>query len=231
MKEEDIKKLSKKELQNIVLKMQNMMSDKQKKEFQKIVEASGIQSGNEKAQIVQARMSDELVNEKMTQIQKWKELIDEGELYLDAEGYEDYSRGYWDSEWITEYYDNQGIGDKIQYMIRFAEDCIDDRRYQMANEIYEWFWEMEVSTASEYEEEDSVDLEILEDWIDLLKEKNGDTEARLLKEAILYYEGIEGLYEMAEKNASVHPSLYLSVMEQYEKGHLYEKKKKLVKMH
>lgn len=40
MKEEDIKKLSKKELQNIVLKMQNMMSDKQKKEFQKIVEAS-----------------------------------------------------------------------------------------------------------------------------------------------------------------------------------------------
>ena len=29
MKEEDIKKLSKKELQNIVLKMQNMMSDKQ----------------------------------------------------------------------------------------------------------------------------------------------------------------------------------------------------------
>ena len=74
MKEEDIKKLSKKELQNIVLKMQNMMSDKQKKEFQKIVEASGIQSGNEKAQIVQARMSDELVNEKMTQIQKWKDL-------------------------------------------------------------------------------------------------------------------------------------------------------------
>ena len=47
MKEEDIKKLSKKELQNIVLKMQNMMSGK--KEFQKIVEASGIQFGNEKA--------------------------------------------------------------------------------------------------------------------------------------------------------------------------------------
>lgn len=283
MKEEDIKKLSKKELQNIVLKMQNVMSDKQKKEFQKIVEASGIQPGNEKAQIVQVRMSDELVNEKMTQIQKWEELIDEGELYLDTESYEDYSCGYWDSEWITEYYDNQGIGDKIQYMIRFAEDCIDDRRYQVANEIYEWLWEMEVSTASEYEEEDFVDLEILEennlihtdmkrlalltlyadyqvlpanerakdmylyfafstfaklhmeemfhvgreelkdteqfweDWIELLKEKNGDTEARLLKEAVLYYKGIDGLYEMAEKNASVHPSLYLSVMEQYEK--------------
>lgn len=178
-------------------------------------------------------------------------------------------------------------------MIRFAEDCIDDRRYQVANEIYEWLWEMEVSTASEYEEEDSVNLEMLEennlihtdmkrlalltlyadyqvlpanerakdmylyfacrtfaklhmedmfhvgreelkdteqfweDWIDLLKEKNGDTEARLLKEAILYYKGIDGLCEMAEKNVSVHPSLYLSVMEQYEKGHLYEKIEKV----
>ncbi len=52
-----------------------------------------------------------------------------------------------------------------------------------------------------------------EDWINLLKAKNGDTEARLLKEAVLYYKGIDGLYEMAKENASVHPSLYLSVME------------------
>ena len=35
MKEEDIKKLSKKELQKIVLKMQNMMSGKQKKTFKR----------------------------------------------------------------------------------------------------------------------------------------------------------------------------------------------------
>ena len=121
-------------------------------------------------------MSDNLVNEKMIQIQDWKDQIDEGELYLDTEEYEDYSDGYWESDWITEYYDNQEIGDKIQYMIQFAEDCVDDRRYQQANEIYEWLWEMSVFTEDEYG--DPVDLEI---------------------------------------NASVHPSLYLSVMEQYEK--------------
>ena len=46
-------------------------------------------------------------------------------------------------------------------MIRFAEDCVDDRRYQEANEIYEWLWEMSVCTNSEYE--DSVDLEMLEE--------------------------------------------------------------------
>lgn len=290
---EGIEQLSKKDLQDIILKMQKLLSDKQKKEFRKIVEMHRNQPENKKSQASQVRMSDDLVNEKMAQIQKWKDQIDEGELCLDTEEYEDYSRGYWESDWITEYYDNQGIGDKIQYMIRFAEDCVDDRRYQEANEIYEWLWEMEVSTESEYDEGDPVDLETLEennlihtdmkrlalltlyadyqalpanerardiylyfsygtftklhleemfhvgreeledteqfwkDWIDLLQKKNGDTEARLLKEAILYCKGIDGLCEMAEENASVHPSLYLSVMEQYERGHLYNEIEKV----
>ena len=284
---EDIKKLSKKELQDIILKIQKILSDKQKKEFQKIVEMCISQSKNRNSQVTQVRMSDDLVAEKKAQIQKWKNQIDEGELALDAEEYEDYSGGYWNSDWITKYYDNQGIGDKIQYMIRFAEDCVDDKRYQEANEIYEWLWEMSVSADNEYEDSEPADLEMLEennlihtdmkhlalltlyadyqalpinkraediylyfsyntftklhveemfhvgreeledteqfwrDWIVLLKKENGDTAARLLKEAILYCEGIEGLYKMAKKNASVHPSLYLAVMEQYDKGHLY----------
>lgn len=117
MTKEDISKLSKKELQDIVLKVQKILSDKQKVEFRKIVEESGITSGNNSLQIMQVRMSDDLVNEKMIQIQDWKDQIDEGELYLDTEEYEDYSDGYWESDWITEYYDNQEIGDKIQYMI------------------------------------------------------------------------------------------------------------------
>lgn len=72
MTEEDIKKLSKKELQDIVLKMQKILSDKQKEEFQKIVKVAGIQSENKTSQVVQVRMSDALVAEKMVQIQKWK---------------------------------------------------------------------------------------------------------------------------------------------------------------
>ena len=291
MTEDDIKKLSKKDLQDIVLRMQKILSDKQQKDFQKIVNEIGIPSGNKNSQVVQVRISDDLVNEKMTQIQRWKAQIDDGEFYLDTEEYEDYSGGYWDSDWITVYYDNQGIGDKIQYMIRLAEDCVDDRRYQEANEIYEWLWTMSVLTDNEYG--DQVDLEMLEendlihtdmkhlalltlyadyqvlpineragdiylyfsyssftklhveemfhvgreeledteqfwkDWIALLKGKNGDVEARLLKEAILYCKGIDGLYEMAKENASVHPSLYLAVMEQYDKGHLYDEIEKV----
>lgn len=49
---------------------------------------------------------------------------------------------------------------KISRIVKhFAKDCVDDRRYQEANSIYEWLWEMEVSTDCEYE--DSVDLGLL----------------------------------------------------------------------
>lgn len=46
MTKEDISKLSKKELQDIVLKVQKILSDKQKVEFRKIVEEYGGPSGN-----------------------------------------------------------------------------------------------------------------------------------------------------------------------------------------
>ena len=142
----DVKELSREELQNVILKMQEMLSEEQKQSLREIMRECKKPDVDETSQPEQAKMSQELVEEKMRQIQKWQEKIDEGEIYLNAEEYEDYSSGYWDADWITEYYDNQGVGDKLMYMIRFAEDCVDDMRYQEANEIYEWLWEMSVFT-------------------------------------------------------------------------------------
>ena len=67
---EGIEQLSKKDLQDIILKIQKLLSDKQKREFQKIVEMHRNQPENKKSQVSQVRMSDDLVNEKMAQIQK-----------------------------------------------------------------------------------------------------------------------------------------------------------------
>lgn len=283
----DVKELSREELENVILKMQEMLSEEQKQSLQEIMRECKKLDVDETSQPVHTRMTQEFVEEKMRQIQKWQEKIDEGEIYLNTEGYEDYSSGYWDADWITEYYDNQGVGDKLMYMIRFAEDCVDDMWYREANEIYEWLWEMSVSTDNEFD--DPADIEVLEDnnlihtdmermalltlyadyqgllpekraedmylyfsfhtfskihmedifhvgkerlkdterfwedWIELLKSKNGDMEARLLKEAVLYYRGIEDLLEMAEENVSIHPSLYLAVMDEYEKEYSYQK--------
>lgn len=65
------------------------------------------------------------------------------------------------------------------------------------------------------------------DWISLLKTKSGDTESRLLKEAVLYREGIEGLVKMANDNYKVHPSLYLEAMNEYDKNYGYSQIEKI----
>ena len=209
---------------------------------------------------VMVRMSQELIDEKLEQIKDWMRQIEEGELYLDTEEYEDYSGGYWEADWVTEYYDNQGIGDRLMSTIRFAKECVDDRRYKEAHFIYEWLWKMVVGTESEFEE--TIDLEVLaenkiintdmrqlalltlytdyqiqqpenrrekligteqfwKDWIALLKTKCGDVAGRLLQEAVLYCEGIQGLISTADENANEHPMLYLTAMKEYDKNHEY----------
>lgn len=286
MQKKTVETLSREELQDVILRMQDFLSEQQAEQLQNLIEEYGVPD-EERMRLWKGRMSQEFVDEKMRQIARWKQQIDDGELYLYTEGYEDYSNGYWDAEWVTEYYDPCGIGDKILSMIRFVGDCVDDRRYQEANEICEWLWEMTVSEDNEFG--DPADLETLaendlihadlkqfalltlyadyqildpeeraadlylyfshsafsvlhmeemfsagrenlkdtdrfwRDWICLLKSKKGNTEARLLKEAVLYTEGTEGLSRLADENALLHPSLYLSVMAEYEKGHLYEK--------
>lgn len=282
-----LKELNIEKLQEIILKMSEIMTEEQNKKLEKIIEEYVLQKTDTEELSVKVRMSQEFVDEKMKQIQGWMNQIDEGELYLNTDGYEDYSNGYWDSEWITDYYDNQGIGDKITSAVRFAKDCIDDRRYREANFIYEWLWEMLISTAED--DGEAADLELLieeeivgedikqlalltlyadyqvrepeeragdiylyfshhpfqnihiedmfqvgrenlegtdqfmKDWAELLKTKSGDTESRLLKEAVLYNEGVDGLVKIADESSKTHPSLYLEVMKEYDKNHDYSK--------
>ena len=278
--------LTKEELQKIIEKIAKRLSKEQYEYLQHLI-TECTEKENTADISPQSLMAQGFVDEKMLQIEEWKQQIEDGKLYLDTEEYEDYGDDYWDREWIVEYYDNQQIGDKIMFMMRFANDCINDRRYQEANSIYEWLWEMEVGT--DYEDGEFGDLDTLaengiiatdmkqlalqtlyanyqvlkkekraemlylyfnhsafknlhmeeifhvgrealkdqkqfwEDWIVLLKNKQGDIAGRLLKDAVLYSQGIDGLVHISDESAAVHPSLYLAAMDVYGKAQDYEK--------
>lgn len=146
----------------IILDMNTFLSKEQQRQMENLI--AQYTSGSVKTQTKEktVRTSQEFADEKMRQLKIWMNQIDEGELTLDVEEYEDYSEDYWDRDWVTEYYDNQGIGDKLLYAIQLAKDCVDDCRYQEANFIYEWLWAMEVCAESEYSEEcDPADLQDL----------------------------------------------------------------------
>ena len=233
------------------------------------------------------RMSDDLVAEKMSEILKDLDAIDNEELYFEAEGYEDYSQGYWGDNWVWEYSDPLGVGTVIMLFLNFAKDCVNDRKYEQALDIYDRVLELEMCVVNDYdgmyigieklvaEELLQIDLKELalltlysdyqvrdkkeraadiyryfsypvfanihvedmrqvgrealeeendfwEDWITLLSEKSGDLAARLLKEALLFVKGADGLAEMAKQNAAQHPSLFLEALKEYEINHEYQ---------
>ena len=97
-----LKELDKERLQNIIIKMSEDISKDQLEKLEKLIEESTHQTSVRKDTPVPVRMSQEFVAEKMNQMEEWMRQIDEGELYLDAEEYEDYSSDYWDRDLITD---------------------------------------------------------------------------------------------------------------------------------
>lgn len=92
---------------------------------------------------------DEKVKEKLTDIKEAFAKIENGELCLFAQGYEDYSNGYWASEWIWEYKDKKGIGDIIADAALFAHDCMNDCRYEEAVTIFNFLMDTPIFIEDE----------------------------------------------------------------------------------
>jgi len=114
--------------------------------------------------VYKPRISDSLVTEKMAEFLLWFGEVDERAVWLEADGYEDYSKG-WGDDWTWEYEDNQGIGAKVERAFLFAKDCVNDRKYESALQILEWLIRMEVDVRSDYNDDDEMSLEI-DDLVD-----------------------------------------------------------------
>ena len=109
-----------------------------------------------------SRMSDQLVEEKQNEIVAWMDSIDNHELYLEANGYEDYSGGYWDSDWTWEYSDPMGVGSRIEMAVALAKDCVNDRRYEVALNILDRLLDLYVWVENDWDEM-SIDIEQLQE--------------------------------------------------------------------
>lgn len=287
---ERIMRLNEQSAKDCLLEIVRRMQQENQEEFLLLLTNYGgkKETSQANARSYQHRMSQEFVDEKIENFDSLFEQIEEEELSLEANGYEDYSEGYWDSSWVWEYYDPMHVCEKIVDAIHFAQDCVNDRRYQEAVSLFDKILEVEIAAVNDGDEmtvrleemadegllhvdlrelaplilyadyqvqkpgeraksiygyfaypffgdihieemlrmgrEELQDIEqFWQDWIELLSEKSGDLEARLLSEAVLIYQGPEGILHMARQNADKHPSLYLSALEEFEKNHDYEK--------
>lgn len=88
-----LKELSREKLQKIILDITEFLTKEQYQRLQMMVDELSAEPLECKKTPLPARMSHEFVDEKLEKMKGWMKQIDEGELYLDAEEYEDYSGG------------------------------------------------------------------------------------------------------------------------------------------
>lgn len=86
----------------------------------------------------------EEIEKEYTRLEGLFEKIQEGELFVFANGYEDYSSGYWDADWIYEYEDPQEIGKIFEDAASLILRSVNDRCYETAVKLFDLLSEAEV---------------------------------------------------------------------------------------
>ncbi len=140
---------------------------------------------------------DKKVKDKLSDIKEVFSKIKDGDLCLSAQGYEDYSNGYWGSEWIWEYEDNEGIGRIIVDAVLFAHDCLNDCRYEEALSVFKLVMDTQIFVEDEWGG-DSFELSLEE----MVEEKLVAVDLKVLALDVLY---LDYQLQPANKRAS---SLY-----------------------
>lgn len=66
----------------------------------------------------------------------WCDKVEEQEICLVCQGYEDYSQGYWSDDWAYEYKDPEGIAEKLKVYFRQADYYFQEESWDNAAELY-----------------------------------------------------------------------------------------------
>lgn len=279
----ETKEMSREELWLLVHSLVRKMPEEAREEFLGLIgrvrEKEAEDGGSTNDINILARERDRKdIHELLTRLEGQFHEIREGTLALQADGYEDYSSGYWDPDWVYEYEDPEGIGEIFEQADKLIQRCVNDGYYEEAVTLFDLTVETEVYANDGDdgiflglrdlvgEQLASVDCERLiacglyavyqntepdkraqelynylnstffsgtrleailsvgreelegqemfwKSWIRLLSDKPGDTAGRYLEEAVLFQCTEEEMIETAHKAASLHPGLYLAVIE------------------
>ena len=108
------------------------------------------QEDNNKKYHYRRVIPDEKVEDMLKDIKEVFAKIENCQKCLSAQGYEDYSNGYWSSEWIWEYEDEEEIGRIIEDAVLFAYDCVNDCRYKEAAVIFKLVMDTPICAEDEW---------------------------------------------------------------------------------
>lgn len=191
------KEMSKENLQMAFHSLARKVPEKQRAEFIKIMEGAAknkTATGKEGTlEAIVKKQDEEEIQKEYARLKEQFEKIEEEELYFYAEGYEDYSSGYWDADWVYEYEDPQGIGRIYEEAAMLLQRSVNDKCYGVAVDLFELLIGTEVSVQ---DQGDCFTLELKE----MVDEHLTSVDCELLAQYVLY-----AVYQMntAEKRPKV----------------------------
>ncbi len=63
-------------------------------------------------------------------IEEWCRKVEEGEVYFECSGYEEYGENYWDRDYVYDYYDSFGITNDLNKVLKVAEELLFQKEYK-----------------------------------------------------------------------------------------------------
>jgi len=182
--EEMLNSMSKEELRYCLHNIARKTPENKRKPFIQLLEDSfgrGCQKGSKEKLQYKRLMTDGEVKEKLCEIKKFFTQIENADLCISAQGYEDCSNGYWVCDWIWEYSDHDGIGHMIEDAVIFAHDCMNDCRYAEAVTVFKLAMETQLTAEDEFGG-DTIELSLEE----IVDEKIVGINLRILALDVLY---------------------------------------------
>ncbi len=137
----ETKEMSREELWLLVHSLVRKMPEEAREEFLDLIRRTRKKETDSKQAYdmnVLARERDKRdIHELLTRLEEQFHEIEESTLALQAEGYEDYSSGYWDSDWVYEYEDPEGIGEIFEKADNLIQHCVNDGFYEEAVKLFD----------------------------------------------------------------------------------------------
>lgn len=147
--DEKAREMSREELQLLLHSLARKIPENCRQEFIGIMEQArrdrvNAGTGFDVDSAARKRDQDE-IRQQLAELIKQFKMVEEGEVMLLANGYEDYSSGYWDSDWVYEYEDPEGIGRIYEQADSLLQRCVSDGFYKEAAEVFELMTETEAT--------------------------------------------------------------------------------------
>ncbi len=98
------------------------------------------------------------------EIEEWCEKVENQDIHIECQSYEEYGESYWDRDWSYEYFDVFGMGNELSKAFQVAENLLSHKQYEQSLELYERLCCMSfMAMDNDAEEMFELDLEELVD--------------------------------------------------------------------